>query len=351
MHVNLFVSVNVNLFVSVNVNLFVSVNVNLFVFPHTHSITLALPFTLPFLLIHFSLPFHSITSIPPFLPLITSPLITYTPPPHNFTLPSIHSLPLNSHFTHPQFHTQMFKLFILPLLATIAFFYSFIHPELSSLPHLSKFSSIILNTPLSDSSFLILSSFILFLFPLLIITLIISYFKKYIFQHIKSINTSFKLACYLLLSNYLIGSSLSFLETILKLSFSKIYYVLFRLSPINNKHFVSYYFLFRLLCSPVLQVFLFLSVLLICELTIAYQLSKSRKGFSSFLQKNFIGISFICLFIFFYLFLYIYLTYSYYSFCCFDLDLIQQLMDTTVLNTIWVIALGFVYYILSMNSG
>lgn len=158
-------------------------------------------------------------------------------------------------------------------------------PEIKYLQNCSKTMSVLLNTSVTPLFTFITVLGSIFVIPLLMATAILIGFKKYIFNHYKSLNGSFRLIALLYLGSNTLVLYFTVLEFLFKLSSLPNQYFLLRCMRLYNTYHsyepLVFIFLFFYFHSMMFIVFLFFA-----EFFVAYKQLGTQFRFRSLLRHN-----------------------------------------------------------------
>lgn len=188
----------------------------------------------------------------------------------------------------------MIKQILLTILSMIGLVYASLYREFTSLPSWKNTFSHLVNAPYSVSIFITL--FILFSQPLIIIILVLSNLKKFVFNHIKNISKCYTRATYLLLISYSLFILLNCISFLVDLAFKDYYYFIVRISfLLPNSHY-PHIFTVNLLVNLIIQSSIYSIAFLLTEISLTFKFKVTSIKLSDFLVRNAfcITFTFIC---------------------------------------------------------
>lgn len=208
-----------------------------------------------------------------------------------------------------------------------ALFILLLKTEILSLPPPHKTLSIMNNSSLSHfSTFLILTT-LLILIPITSCSLILRFFKKYIFNHSKSIVKSYELITRLLYMSYMGSLFLFMLDFLMKLAFKENSYLTTRISSLMEHDHNSHLFVFSLLNTSISQAMSFILSFMIIEMIIAYKQYNSQYGFLHFFKRNLTCVVFVFGVLTLYLAIFLWFEYNFFMFSNRKYDLGENLLE------------------------
>lgn len=174
---------------------------------------------------------------------------------------------------------------LIALVGGIIFLYLSMLPEIHSMPTMNEtFKHIFSFSPyISIGLFFTL----IIIAPILIVVLVLSTFKKFVFNHSKSINTSFNNATIAIMFSHLIGIIYVMVSFLIDLAFkSADYYFQIRFSHLFLDKGAPHTLTINILMTLISQSTIFAIAFLITEIGLTYKYKVISSSFSSFILKN-----------------------------------------------------------------
>lgn len=184
----------------------------------------------------------------------------------------------------------MFKFILLTILSMVSLVVLALLPEFTSLPSLRNTLFHLTNLPYFSSLFL--TSFILFSQPLIIIVVVLSNLKKFVFNHTKNIYKCYVRAFLLLLISYSLFALLNCLSFLVDLAFKEYYYFIVRISYLFPHSHYPHIFSVNMLVILVIQSSIFSMAFLLTEIILTFKFKVTSMKLADFLKRNFFCIAF-----------------------------------------------------------
>lgn len=223
--------------------------------------------------------------------------------------------------------------------------------EIRGLPGLSATLSVLCNHRLSLIESLSILTFFVAIAPLFSVVFILSHFKKYIFNHAKSITDSYKLIVQL----YLIALGISmfwilidFLMT-LTLANGKLSYLHMRRFSMQPGSYLHYMVPAAWVCSLVLQVAGFVALCLLAEMVIAYKQFNSQQTFREFCARNSYFIVYMAFIVGMLLLVYALFEYNFYAYSRERYTMGSSIGHKLLYSSLPSVGMLYIYYIVSLN--
>lgn len=178
----------------------------------------------------------------------------------------------------------MLRTILLGMLGFIALLTTALIPEIICLPTLRTTLASIMNTPYLVTLPFIFS--LIIISPMITILMVLSAFKKFVFNHSKNILNSFSRAIYTLLVSYSVATILVIVPFIADLAFRDDYYLTVRLSGIIRDNGKVHFFTVNLIMALLGQSAIFSLAFLITEVFLTYRFQVVSTTIKDFILKN-----------------------------------------------------------------
>lgn len=177
-------------------------------------------------------------------------------------------------------------------------FVALLWPEIKSLPNIKNSMQISFGLSLSLSESIFILSFLIVISPIILCTIILTHFKKYVFNHAKPIVRSYFNIITLLSISYLFSTFFYFLDFLLKLAFRSSFYLKIRFISLFKEDYYGHLLFFNIMSMLLYQSATFVVCFLFGEMYIAKRLYHTQQTNVQFMKRNrsimyFVGVNII----------------------------------------------------------
>lgn len=174
---------------------------------------------------------------------------------------------------------------LLALAGGIGFLYLSLMPEIHAMPTVNETVSHLFS--FSPYISIILFFTLIIIVPILIVVFILSTFKKFVFNHSKSVYSSFNNALVTIAISHLLGVALVMISFLIDLAFKPTdYYFQIRFSYLFSDKGAPHTLTINILMTLMAQSTVFMIAFLITEIGLTYKYKVISSSFSNFVLKN-----------------------------------------------------------------
>lgn len=240
----------------------------------------------------------------------------------------------------------MFRQILLAISTMIFLVYISLFREFNSLPSLKTTLGHLLSIPYTGSLLIIV--FILFPLPLVTVVFVLSYLKKFVFNHIKSISKCYNRAVYLLLISYSILTLLNCTSFLFDLAFKEHYYFIVRISYLLSTSHYPHTFTINLLIGLIIQSSVYSMAFLITEIILTFKFKVTSIQFGHFITRNLPSIVFTVMCFFCNIIFLIWLESRFFNFSTDHYYRTFEILDKIIESTLVTAILMYLYTILAL---